>query len=149
MRLVFEIGKLERRMTMRYVDVETRSRRYNLLAQFPSAEPRFNILAVSRSVLSARHFFYVVFERYVLPSKDMQVDARIGVGGDFAVEDLVVHRNFTNAEFNDTFFRFSNNAHGQRACECSREESEKREEDDEESRPLHVERDESNEGKGK
>lgn len=44
----------------------------------------------------------------------MQVDARLGVGVDFAV---VVHGNFTNAELNDRFPRFLDGPHGQRTCE--------------------------------
>lgn len=86
---------------------------------------------------------HIVFERFVLPSKD--VDARLGVGSDFAVEYLVFGRNFTNAELNDGFPRFLNCLHWQRACECKGEEGDK---DDEKSKALHAGRVEI-EGRGK
>jgi hypothetical protein len=105
----------------------------SLLAHVNSAYPRFYVWGVSRSFLSVSHFLYIVFERFVLPGKN--VDARLGVGSDFAVEDLVVHRNLTNAELNDGFPRFLDCVRGQRACECKGEESDK---DDEKSKALHA-----------
>lgn len=62
---------------------------------------------------------HILFEQFVLPSKDLQVGARLSVDSDLAVEDSVVHRNFTNAELNDSFSGFLDDLHGQRACECS------------------------------
>jgi len=121
-------------MMMEYVDVEI-GNETSLLAHVKSAYSRFYFLSVSRELLSASHFLHIVFKRFVLPSKDWQVDARLGVGSDFAVEDLVVHRNITNAELNGRFPRFLNGLHGQGTCECDREESDK---EDEKSKALHA-----------
>lgn len=56
----------------------------------------------------------------------MQADVRLGVGGGFAVEDLVVHRNSKNDELSDGFSRFLDGSQGQRACECSGDYDRKR-----------------------
>lgn len=82
----------------------------------------------------------------MLPSKNGQVGARLGVCVNLATEEFALRRNFTNVEFNDEFSCFLNGPHWQRACECDREESEEGEESDDEGRALHVERLESNEG---
>jgi hypothetical protein len=81
----------------------------------------------------------MAFERFVLPSKNMQVGVRFGVGGSLAVEDLVVHGEFASAEVNDDFPHFLESLHRQRARECKGEESEEGEEGDDESGALHVE----------
>jgi hypothetical protein len=89
----------------------------SLLTRVKSALSRFCVLGVSRDVLSASHFLHILFERFGLPSKDWQVDARLDVGGGFAVDDLIVRGNVTNTELDDGFPRFLNGPHGQRAGE--------------------------------
>jgi hypothetical protein len=42
------------------------------------------------------HFLHILIERFVLPGKDVQVDARVGVSGNLSVEDFVIHRNLAN-----------------------------------------------------
>jgi len=96
------------------------------LTHVKSAESRFYVLGVSRDFLSASHFLHIILERCVLPSNDMQVDARLGVGRNFAVG---VHGNFTNAELHDRFPRFLDGPHGQRTCEYGGEESDKEDEE--------------------
>jgi hypothetical protein len=77
----------------------------------------------------------------------MQVGVRLGVGGDLAMEDLVVHRNFTSVRLSGDFPHFLENLHRQRARECKGEESEEGEDGEDEGRALHAERElRSNEG---
>jgi len=103
----------------------------------------------------------MVFECLMLPGKNVQANARPGAGGNLAVEDLEVHRDITSAELNGSSLHFSGSLHGERTREyrrdCDREgdpdqpttkdsarktltEGKEGEEDDDESRALHVER---------
>jgi len=68
---------------------------------------------------------HIVFKRFVLPSKNMQVVARLGVNNNLAVKDLVVHRKFTGAGLNGSFPHFLDNLHRQRARECKGDYSKK------------------------
>jgi hypothetical protein len=72
----------------------------------------------------------------MLPSKDMQVSAGLGVGRNLAGEDDVVDRNFTSVELNGGFSHFIENLHGQRARECKGDCNGKKEW----SRSVHVKR---------
>ena len=67
---------------------------------------------------SDTHFLHMALERFVLPSKNIQVGVRLGGGGSLAVEDLVVHRKFASAELNGSFPHFLDSLHRQRAREC-------------------------------
>jgi hypothetical protein len=115
---------------------KVKSGRSNLETQSSSAHSWFQVWGVSLGGRSASHLLHVLFERFVLPRKDIQVD---GIGGDLAVEDLVVHRNFTNAELSGSFLHFLGRLHGQRACERNGEKRDEEEEGGDESRALHVE----------
>ena len=64
----------------------------------------------------------------------MQVGARVGVSGNLAMEEFVVHRDLANAEFNNRLPRFLDWLHGQWTCERDRDYSEKNGSDQSRSR---------------
>ena len=129
--------------------------RSDLETQSSSADSSFQVLGVSRDILLAghlwpstsalkrvrerrgTHFLDIFIERCVLPSKNMQVGVRLRVGGNLAMEDLVVDRNFTGAELDGDFPHFLDSLHRQRARECKGDWNGKKKR----SRSVHASRD--------
>jgi hypothetical protein len=122
------------------------SDRSDLDTDLSSAQSSFQVLSVSRDLLLAGQL-HILFEGCVLSGKNMQVGIRLGVGGSFATEDVVVHENLASARLNGSFPQFVHHLHGQRARECKGEESEEGEDGDDKGEALHAEGSKSNEGK--